>query len=109
MSKAPPKRLIVGIAGASGVIYGIRTLEILKRAGVETHLVMSPLEFMRRPAALVPWSKLYGSGRPDSSPSPQAAPGRHRAVAGGSGTGQSAQDATAPEHRPRLAPNLKGC
>jgi 4-hydroxy-3-polyprenylbenzoate decarboxylase len=42
MAKAPPKRLIVGIAGASGVIYGIRTLEILKRAGVETHLVMSP-------------------------------------------------------------------
>jgi flavin prenyltransferase len=40
-SKTPP-RLIVGIAGASGVIYGIRTLEILKRANIETHLVMSP-------------------------------------------------------------------
>jgi 4-hydroxy-3-polyprenylbenzoate decarboxylase len=36
------KRLIVGISGASGVIYGIRMLEMLKRAGgVETHLVMS--------------------------------------------------------------------
>jgi 4-hydroxy-3-polyprenylbenzoate decarboxylase len=37
------KRLIVGISGASGVIYGIRMLEVLKGlAAVETHLVMSP-------------------------------------------------------------------
>jgi 4-hydroxy-3-polyprenylbenzoate decarboxylase len=37
------KRLIVGISGATGVIYGIRTLEVLKRIDeVETHLVMSP-------------------------------------------------------------------
>jgi 4-hydroxy-3-polyprenylbenzoate decarboxylase len=35
-------RLIVGITGASGVIYGIRALEMLKAAGVETHLVLSP-------------------------------------------------------------------
>jgi len=36
------KRLIVGISGASGVIYGIRTLEILQAVeDVETHLVMS--------------------------------------------------------------------
>ena len=36
------KRLIVGISGASGVIYGIRLLEMLKAiGGVETHLVMS--------------------------------------------------------------------
>ena len=34
-------RLIVGISGASGVIYGVRALEILRRLGVETHLVMS--------------------------------------------------------------------
>ena len=34
-------RLIVGISGASGVIYGIRLLELLRDAGVETHLVMS--------------------------------------------------------------------
>jgi 3-polyprenyl-4-hydroxybenzoate decarboxylase len=38
----PPMRLIVGIAGASGVIYGIRALEILRQTGIETHLVMSP-------------------------------------------------------------------
>ena len=36
------KRLIVGISGASGAIYGIRMLEVLKAiGGVETHLVMS--------------------------------------------------------------------
>jgi len=36
------KRLIVGITGASGVIYGIRALEMLRAAGYETHLVLSP-------------------------------------------------------------------
>ncbi|CZY57264.1 MAG: UbiX family flavin prenyltransferase [Enterobacter hormaechei] len=36
------KRLIVGISGASGVIYGVRLLQVLRDvAGVETHLVMS--------------------------------------------------------------------
>lgn len=35
------KRIIIGISGASGVIYGIRTLELLKQAGVETHLIVS--------------------------------------------------------------------
>ncbi len=34
-------RLVVGISGASGAVYGIRALEVLKRLGVETHLVMS--------------------------------------------------------------------
>jgi 4-hydroxy-3-polyprenylbenzoate decarboxylase len=35
------RRLIVGISGASGVVYGMRTLQLLRNAGVETHLVMS--------------------------------------------------------------------
>lgn len=36
-----PRRLIVGISGASGVIYGIRLLELLREVDLETHLVMS--------------------------------------------------------------------
>ena len=35
------RRLIVGISGASGVVYGLRLLQLLRNAGVETHLVMS--------------------------------------------------------------------
>jgi len=36
------RRLIVGISGASGVVYGIRTLQALREIpGVETHLVLS--------------------------------------------------------------------
>jgi 4-hydroxy-3-polyprenylbenzoate decarboxylase len=34
-------RLIVGISGASGVVYGIRALQLLREASIETHLVMS--------------------------------------------------------------------
>ncbi len=34
-------RLIVGISGASGTIYGVRLLEMLRNAEIETHLVMS--------------------------------------------------------------------
>jgi flavin prenyltransferase len=39
----PPsqRRLVVGITGASGVIYGIRLLEALKESGIESHLVLS--------------------------------------------------------------------
>ncbi len=33
--------LIIGITGSTGVIYGIRMLEVLKNAGIETHLIMS--------------------------------------------------------------------
>ena len=35
------KRIIVGISGASGIVYGVRALEMLAECGVETHLVMS--------------------------------------------------------------------
>ena len=34
-------RIIVGLAGASGVIYGVRILSLLKEKGVETHLIIS--------------------------------------------------------------------
>jgi 4-hydroxy-3-polyprenylbenzoate decarboxylase len=38
---SPRPRLVVGISGASGAIYGARLLELLRPIPVETHLVMS--------------------------------------------------------------------
>lgn len=35
------QKLIIGITGASGIIYGIRMLEILKKLDIETHLIVS--------------------------------------------------------------------
>lgn len=35
------RRLIVGISGATGIVYGVRLLEWLRPTGVETHLVVS--------------------------------------------------------------------
>ncbi len=40
-ASATPRRLIVGISGASGAIYGIRILQALQGSGIETHLVMT--------------------------------------------------------------------
>ncbi|WP_025733904.1 UbiX family flavin prenyltransferase [Carnimonas nigrificans] len=40
--RAYPARLVVGISGASGAIYGIRLLMLLRESDIETHLVMSP-------------------------------------------------------------------
>jgi len=39
--KRQKPRLIVGISGASGVIYGVRLLQALRKLPVETHLVMT--------------------------------------------------------------------
>ncbi len=36
-----PNRLIIGISGASGIIYGIRLLQVLRNTPIETHLVIS--------------------------------------------------------------------
>lgn len=35
------RRIIVGISGASGIVYGVRMLEALRSAGLETHLVIT--------------------------------------------------------------------
>ena len=40
-SSTHPRRLIVGISGASGIVYGVRILQVLQLSGIETHLVMS--------------------------------------------------------------------
>ena len=63
---APRRRIIVGISGASGIVYGLRALERLAEAGVETHLVLTrsaaltvgyelevPLEAVKAKAAVV--------------------------------------------------------
>ncbi len=36
------RRIIVAITGASGAIFGIRTLEVLRSLGAESHLILSP-------------------------------------------------------------------
>jgi 4-hydroxy-3-polyprenylbenzoate decarboxylase len=36
-----PRRLIVGISGATGIVYGVRILQMLRAALIETHLVVS--------------------------------------------------------------------
>lgn len=41
MKTESKQRLIVGISGASGTIYGIRALQMLREMGIESHLVMS--------------------------------------------------------------------
>ncbi|NPT36455.1 UbiX family flavin prenyltransferase [Paraburkholderia xenovorans] len=40
-SAVPPRRLVVGISGASGVVYGVRLLQLLRQLDIESHLVMS--------------------------------------------------------------------
>ncbi|MES2835469.1 MAG: UbiX family flavin prenyltransferase [Pseudomonadota bacterium] len=37
----PPRRIVVGISGASGVTYGVRVLDALRALGVESHLVVT--------------------------------------------------------------------
>lgn len=39
---ASARRLVVGISGATGIAYGISVLELARKAGVETHLVVTP-------------------------------------------------------------------
>jgi flavin prenyltransferase len=41
MHSTETKRLIVGISGASGIVYGVRVLQALRDLGIETHLIMT--------------------------------------------------------------------
>ena len=39
---ARPRRLVVGVTGASGAVYGVSLLERARSLGIETHLVATP-------------------------------------------------------------------
>ncbi len=41
MSYPKTRRLVIGISGATGIIYGVKLLELLKQTDIETHLVVS--------------------------------------------------------------------
>ncbi|NUP36346.1 MAG: UbiX family flavin prenyltransferase [Streptomyces sp.] len=41
-SSTRPRRLVVGVSGATGTALGVRALEMARKAGVETHLVVTP-------------------------------------------------------------------
>lgn len=41
MTQGNPQRLVVGITGATGAIFGVRLLEALRGSSVETHLIVS--------------------------------------------------------------------
>jgi 4-hydroxy-3-polyprenylbenzoate decarboxylase len=41
-SGAPRERLVVGISGATGAVYGLRLLDRARALGVETHLIVTP-------------------------------------------------------------------
>ena len=41
MTQDNPRRLVVGVSGASGALYGVRVLDACRELGVETHLIVS--------------------------------------------------------------------
>ena len=55
-------RIVVGLAGSSGPIYGIRTLQALKEAGIETHLVVSDGAKRTVPLAKASWDYAQRAG-----------------------------------------------
>jgi 4-hydroxy-3-polyprenylbenzoate decarboxylase len=69
-----PRRIVIGITGASGTVYGARLLEVLHEMSVETHLVMSDaaklvaeIEGGRTPEQLEALADVsYGNGELDA-------------------------------------------
>jgi 4-hydroxy-3-polyprenylbenzoate decarboxylase len=41
MTQVEPRRLLVGVTGASGALYGVRVLDACRELGVESHLIVS--------------------------------------------------------------------
>lgn len=48
MAADQPDRLIVAVSGASGTIYAVRTLDILRSLGIETHLIVTRAAHLNR-------------------------------------------------------------
>jgi 4-hydroxy-3-polyprenylbenzoate decarboxylase len=48
MSEPQKDRLVVGVSGATGIVYAERALKVLRTAGIETHLVVSRAADMTR-------------------------------------------------------------
>ena len=42
------RRMVIGISGATGIVYGVRLLEVLRGLEIETHLVVSAAGEMTR-------------------------------------------------------------
>ena len=69
----PRTRLVVGITGATGAIYGVRLLQRARALGVETHLVVTPAGVLNVHHELRPRPP-----RARSAGRPRLRPGRHR-------------------------------
>jgi 4-hydroxy-3-polyprenylbenzoate decarboxylase len=41
LTESQDKRLIVGVTGATGIVYAARALKVLRSIGIETHLIVS--------------------------------------------------------------------
>ena len=81
-------RLVVGISGASGVVYGIRLLETLRALPVESHLVISKsaeltLAYETDLKVARAWSGVVDCGRRTQETSPV---GASKAARNGGGT-----------------------
>lgn len=56
-----PRRLVVGITGTTGILYGVRALEVLRQAGIESHLIISrAAEIMGEDETGLSRAQLYG-------------------------------------------------
>ncbi|MBF6193672.1 UbiX family flavin prenyltransferase [Nocardia sp. CDC186] len=41
MTPTPTDRIVVGVTGATGIVYAVRALDVLRTVGIETHLVVT--------------------------------------------------------------------
>lgn len=75
-------RLVIGITGSSGIVYGIRMLEVLKRCNVDVHLIMTEWAkkclVLETDADLKYVKSLAGSYSEDSNMAANVSSGTHK-------------------------------